>query len=319
MNVKELNWNSQELSLPSANAFPTFYPPKTTIPGLEAGVRRIGGEALEVVLGYGSTFSGDATPTSLIDFIAIVRNTREFYYPISLGDEINLGTTRNPEFHIWCNRSNVNFYSGNMEVDGVKRGIKIGVIEHDEFLKHARGGMPFAMESGEGKGFLYLAGRLQKVALVPVVTNTNDVEKKQIDQAINQARIDGVWLTLGLMPEAFTYRQFAGKYVELSYLADRRVEKANKPKALLYGSYENYEAMLVPILAQFAQHGIISETESKEFEKLKSLPEDLVNKWLLEAKNYAFRVNFLQNPVTYGIGAGLSYGIAKVKRATGLI
>ena len=206
-----------------------------------------------------------------------------------------------------------------MEVDGIRKGIKIGVIGHDEFLKHARGSMPYAMESGEGKGFLYLAGRLQKAALVPIVSNANEAEQAQIDQAINQARIDGVWLTLGLMPNRFTFDQFANQYVGLSYLADRRVEKASKPKDLLYGSYEDYKAMFTPILDEFRRNGIISGERSGIFEKQKSLPEDAVREWLRKSGKHAFEVNFFQNPLTFGLGTGIWYGIAKIRRASGLI
>lgn len=192
--VRELNWNSPELGLPKPGFFKTFYAPSIGTTGLTEGLKKISDGHIIKGLGYGSTFSGVSSPDSLIDMLVIVRSTRAFYNHLSQVKGVHLGTINNAWFHDAWNDRKVNFYSGRIEVDGVTKDMKMGVIGHRRFLEHARGGRPDAMGSGEGKGYLYLAGRLHKAVLVPVFSETTPLEQAQIDMAINQARIDGTML-----------------------------------------------------------------------------------------------------------------------------
>jgi len=311
--VTQLNWKSPELGLVKPDSFPTYYPQKIENPALERAIKRIGGSSIERAYGYGSSFSGDTAKDSLMDILLIVRNPWLFYEEAAASRDVKLGTTRNGGFHALWSYEKTNFHLGTVNLDGSRQGIKIAVISHGELLKHARGGRPDA----EGKGMLYLAGRLHKVALPLIFDETTPQEQQEIDLAINQARIDGVWLALGLSPRYFDFDQLAGTYVNLSYAADKRVEKANKSQILLERSYVDYLLMLAPILLCFEEAGIMRQLigEPGIYEKRMSLTEEAVKKWLKKSASHAIRVNFFQNIWTMGPLNGFKYGLAKVRRA----
>ncbi len=311
--VQQLNWQSPELGLVKPGDVLTYYPPKIENPALEAAIRRIGGDSIERAHGYGSSFSGDASKDSLMDILLIVRNPWLFYERAAVSREVKLGTTNNAGFHALWSYEKTNFHLGTIDLDGSKQGVKLAVISHDELLKHAKGGRP----DPEGKGMLYLAGRLHKVVLPLIIDNTTPEEQTEVDLAINRARIDGMWLALGLSPRYFDLDQLAGIYVNLSYAADKRVEKANKSQTLLFKKYEDYQQMLKPILGCFIEAEIIKPLPGEPglYEKQMSLSEEIVRKWLQGSASHAFRVNFAQNIWTMGPLNGALYGLAKVKRA----
>lgn len=314
--IEILSRKSPKLRIVKPDRFRTFYSPKPEISGLEEGIRRIGGGHIELALGYGSFFSGVASGDSIPDVLLSVRNPWRFYQFIASERDVKLGTIRDPGFHALWNTHKVNFYLGEVNLDGSKQDIKIGVIGHSEMLKHARGGMP---GNKDGKGKLYLAGRLHKAVLAPILNETTPSAQQEIDLAINQARIDGVWLALGLLPRYFEFKDLTKTYVNLSYAADRRVEKANKAQSLLDNNEEYYRQMLYPILNAFKDCGIVQRTDSKSviFEKRMSLTEEDVRKWLKESGTHAFIVNFFENIWTMRPFKGALYGLAKARRSRG--
>src|SRR3989344_206573 len=321
--VKELTWDSPELRLPKPELFPTFYAPVDGISqNLIDQVERISGGHLEQVFAYGSTVGGVATPDSRIDLWGIARDPEDFYRYVARGPMrriIKLGTFVNPRFHSWWNKRKANFYLGEIQLDGTKRGIKLGIIGHDEFLKHARGGREDSVEEGKGKGRLWVPGRLHKAAFVPLLDETDTVAQQELRQAFNQARIDGMWLALGLVSRRFTFDEIAEKYTDLSYAADGRIEGGDKSKSLLYKKYDLYKEMLGAVLKCFVDVGIIKEVKRKpgNYEKVMSLSEETVRRSLLKAQHYAIKVNIPYNTLTIGPLKGLVYEFEKTKRVVG--
>lgn len=313
--IQELNWRSPELLLIRPDAFPTFYPPNVINLELERAIRRIGGGSIKRAYGYGSGFSRVAAKDSLLDILLVVDNSWCFYDGAATSGIVKLGTTRNAGFHALWSYEKTNFHLGTVMLDGSPQGIKIAVISLGELSKHARGGRP----NTEGKGMLYLAGRLQKASLPIIFDDTTPEQQKDIDQAINQARIDGVLLAEALLPQYFSYRQLAEKYVDLSYIADKRVEKANKSLSLLDKNEDDYYRMLDPILRCFIEYGFIRPLngEHNVYEKRMSLTEEDVKERLKASASHAFWVNFAQNIWTMGPLNGLLYGLAKFRRARG--
>lgn len=311
---KLLTWQSSELDLVSSCDIRTLYPRVPSIPGLSEEIDRIGGSQLVRGTGYGSAFNGDATKTSLMDILMIVRNSWAFYNEVAKLEEVELGTTRTPGFHAEFNLEKGNFYQATLYLIGKVQKAKLWVIPVDEFVKHAHGGRP---NVPEGKGGLYLAGRMHKAMFPVFVDHATEEETEKIDTSFNRARIDGVWLALGLLSRYFTYDELAEKYVNLSYAADKRVEKADKSQTLLEKNREYYEQMLHPILSCFEEKGIIESVEGKDdlFMKQMSLQEAEVKRWLKQSAQRAFWVNFSQNPLTFGPLRGLGYGLAKVRRS----
>lgn len=309
-----LERNAPELRLVKPTDVQVFYPKVPTITGLADEISRISGDQLVRATGYGSAFSGDASKTSLMDLLLVVRNPWTFYRHVAELPEVKLGTTRLPGFHAEFNQDKGNFYLATLYLPGAVRQAKIAVIPLDELPKHAAGGRPGATE---GKGSLYLAGRMQKAMFPIFVDNTNPEEREKINWSFNRARIDGVWLALGLMQRHFDFDQLAGTYVNLSYIADKRVEKANKSRILLDQNYKSYQRMLEPILSCFEANGIISLIEAGLYEKNMSLPEEEVRKLLKEAASHAFKVNFFQNIWTMGPLKGAKYGLDKLTRVKG--
>ncbi|OGE62734.1 hypothetical protein A2964_01135 [Candidatus Daviesbacteria bacterium RIFCSPLOWO2_01_FULL_40_27] len=311
--ARELNLQSPELSLVRPDSFPTYYPPKIINLPLERAIRRIGGSSIERAHAYGSYVSGDAVKDSLMDILLIVRNPWLFYEEAAACRDIKLGTTNNPGFHALWSYKKGSYYLATLDLDGSRQKAKIAVISHDELLKHARGGRP----DPEGKGMLYQAGRLHKVALPIIFDDTTPEERSEIDRAVNRARIDGMWLALGSASRYFDFDQLAGIYVNLSYAADKRVEKANKSQTLLVRSYDDYWQMFDPMLRCFEGAGIIRPLTGEPgiYEKRMSLTGEVVRQWLKKSASHAFKVNFFQNIWTMGPLNGALYGLAKLKRA----
>lgn len=308
--VKLLDWDSPELGLIKPDDFPAFYPKAPVIPGLEEEIKRIGGDQLVRGSGYGSAFSGDASKTSLMDMLLVVKNPWSFYKYVTEIPEFRLGTTRMPGFHAEFNLEKGNFYLATVYPIGGPRGVKFWIIPLDELTKHSQGGLPSAPE---GKGGLYLAGRMHKAMFPTFAENGIPDEQKQIDLAFNKARIDGVWLALGLMHRTFSRDQLAETYVNLSYAADKRVEQANKSQSLLYKNYDCYQQMLDPVISSFIESGLIRPISGEEgYIKLMSLPEAEVNDWLKKCASQASKTNYIGNFLT--MGGRIGYAAHKVIR-----
>lgn len=311
--VRVIGWNSPEMKLVSPNDFATFYPPAINNPEWVRRLRTIGGGQIEVARLYGSVASGDASKTSLTDILVVVRNPVAFYDNAIASGEVKLGTVNDSGVHALFGENKQNFY---LTRDG---RAKLWIATHREVMKHARGAMP-EVEGGKGKG--YAAGRWQKTEFPLLFDDATERERQEIDLAMNQARLAGVWQAIGLCPRIFGFDQLAGLYANLSYLADKRVEKENKASALVSKNYSHYVEMLTPILRCFAEKGILAEklirdgdTEEVVYEKMISLAEKAVRKWLKEEASSAFWTNFLKNTWTMGPLNGLGYGIAKVRRS----
>lgn len=310
--IELLTFSSPKLNDIKPNSFPTFYSPKQEIPGLAEEIRKIGGNTIEMALGYGSTFSSVGAKDSLMDILLIVRNPGLFYSRAAEADNLKLGTFNSPAFHTVWDLIKANFHLGKVIINGSAKGIKLGVIDHDEFVRHARGGLPGVPNS---KDYLYLSGRLHKAVLSPIIIDTTPDEQQEINLAVNQARIHGAWLTLGLIPRYFEFDQFAEQYTNLSYAADGRVEKKDKSKSLLNNNSQLYQEMLSPILDRLVEFGVIEIVNENIFEKRRSLSEEEVKKWLKKCKHHAEIVNILENTWTMGIGNGIGYEYRKIKRA----
>lgn len=308
---KLLTLQSQELALVGPRDFIAAYPSAPDIDGLRAEISRIGGKPLIRAHGYGSAFSSDARKGSRMDILLVVDNQYAAYYHLAKLPEVRLGSTRDPGFQSELNYLKGNFYLTRLNLNGKKREAKVWVISLDEFAKHARGGRPGVPDS---KGGVYLSGRMHKAMFPIIVDNATPEQRDIFDTSFNQARLDGIWLTLGLSDQYVTYRELAEKYVNLSYAADRRVEKAGKSQSLLKKNDEFYEQMLRPIINCFVEKGILEPVEGKTdvYEKRMSLAKEDVEKWLKRGKNIALFKNIFLNYLTMGPWNSLGYELSKV-------
>lgn len=306
--VETIGWKSPKFRLVTPDSVDTFYPDPFNKPGLAEAIHRFGGGQIIQARGYGSAFSADAAKDSLMDILVIVRNQWAFYDALAANKNIHLGTVRDSGFHALWGYQKANFYLGNLNFDGESHGAKLWVMDYYELLQHARGGRP---EVPEGKGYLYVAGRLQKAMIPEIFDEATPEEKEGIDLAINQARIDGVWLALGLVPRVCDIDTLASTYTDLSYLADKRgkVEKANKSEALFENRYDDYREMLDPILLSFADQGIIELLGPEEdgFVKIMSPSKGDAVFWLAQCADHASKVNIRQNTFTMGPIEGPRY------------
>lgn len=313
--VREIGWNSPEMKLVDPGDFETFYPSKARNPALVKRLRAIGGGEIILACLYGSVASGDASKTSLTDIFIVVRNPVAFYGNAIAFGEVKFGTVNDSGIHALWGEHKQNFY---LTRDGKA---KLWVSTQREMIKHARGAMP-GIEGGKGKG--YAAGRWQKTEFPILIDDATEKERQEIGLALNQARLAGVWQAIGLCPRIFAFDLLAGTYANLSYLADKRVEKASKSGILVDKNFDHYTEMLSPILRCFVEKGILVEhlikngdSEEVVYEKKISLAEKAVRKWIKEEASSAFWTNFLKNTWTMGPINGLFYGLAKVFRAKG--
>lgn len=321
-NIEAIKWGDPRLALPRPDAFPTYYAPKPNIPGLESEVRRICGDGnVKLAVAYGSVVSGVATPSSLLDILVIASNTWGFYEHLVSHNDVHLGTVNDPAVHALWAEKKTNFHLGNIHIEDRQQGIKLGVIGFREFKKHARGGRLDAMESGEGKGYEYLAGRIQKAKLALIFSDATPEEQKEIDMSINQARIDATRVAIGLMPRncLYYFDLLARQYVRISYKTDKRIETEGKADSLYDNDPEGYENMLTPILDCLVELGEIEPVIVKgnvAYETRMALADDAIRNFIAKSKSHASRTN-TQNTITMGLRNGLFYEIAKIRRVKG--
>lgn len=314
---QEILWDDKTLELPRPGSLPTFYPSRSrslkAYPGIISELQLIGEGQMSTAWGYGSSHTGESS-NSLIDVLIVVDDPNSFHQANKDSRPKDYDpVTGIPALQAWLNRFSPNFYPSEVLIDGEPRGIKYGVIGLEDFLLQARSGL----RGREGCSHLYTAGRLQKAMLVPYILDADPFTRRNIDIAINQARIDGVWLALGLLPEQFDRESLMRKYVGLSYAADVRVEKEDKIDLLINQSRAEYDEMMDDLLGAFTAEGILEQTGEDEFRKRFSLPEAEVKAWLAESAKYSFKINYLKNPMTYGPIRGLEYSLAKLRRARG--
>jgi len=312
---RETSFGAKELESPRPDSFRTYFPGIERVlqahPGIPKALINLGGRHLIAGIGYGSSFNGESS-NSLMDFMLIVDDTRKFHDDNKKRRPQDYDPVfGSPRLQSWLNHFSINLYPSSIELDGQTRRIKYAVVGLEDFLTQARSGM----RGREGISHLYTAGRLQKAMLMLFVVDKDPQTRESIDQAINQARIDGVWLTMALLPERFTYEQFINQYAGISYMADKRIEKPNKPKLLVDQSENEYVEMMTGLLGAFEREHILEITSFGEFRKIVSLPEEEVRRWLRESAWYSFRINYLKNILTYGPIRAFEYSVAKVIRS----
>lgn len=281
---------------------------------LQQEILRRTGDNLVYAIQYGSFMTGDATPTSMIDIILIVEDTKKFHERnknVSIND---YGWPRSPNWHDWLNRFGFNFYHSQFQTENGPIKTKYAVISRENFIKGCNGTLLEKEREKTGAFGFYVAGRVQKAALKPLLKTDNEEKITEIEKAINSARIDGIWLTSGLLPKEFSFNDLLKTYVSLSYMADLRVEKGGKIQTMLEKNYEDYLAMLKPILAEFTKAGLIKPLDEGKWTKLDSPSKNDVQRRLLLIKGSTIPINYLKNPTTAGWGKAVIYALQKIGR-----
>lgn len=306
--------SQQPIKLPTLDT-PPFFPSREPNNFLRNELlTRAGKDNLVYALEYGSHVSGDATPTSIHDVMIVVDDANKFHKDNILLHGADYGTPRNAKWHAFLNTFGFNFYQTKFRgEDDQILSAKFAVISKDNFIKGCSGTLTHKGDGREGAFGMYVAGRLQKAALSPVYKR-EDETTAAIESAINVARIDGVWFTLGLLEDRFSYEDLLQEYVSLSYKADIRVEKNKKAQILIETSRDDYSTMFYPIIDSFMKSDLIRPCGG-EFEKTVSLSEKEVKKRLVQLKAIAFATNYLKNPLTAPLGNSLFYALMKVLRA----
>lgn len=292
--------------------------PETTLqnPDLQEEVlRRTGQENLTYAIQYGSHITGDAKPTSMIDMMIIVENTTLFHQQnmqIASGD---YGLPHSIAWHTWLNKFGFNFYHTEMDMDGQRKKVKYAVISREDFIKGCNGSLAEKERIGKGDFGMYVAGRIQKAALRPFFKAGDEEKTAEIEKAINNARIDGIWLSLGFLDNEFSLTDLLQTYVSLSYWADLRVEKPGKIAIIIERSRKDYETMLQPILAEFAQSGLITVTGDLRWEKRQFPSRQEVEKRIRQLKMRTAATNYIKNVLTVGPCKGAVYAFRKIQKA----
>jgi len=293
-----------------------YFPNSGTSEILANEALRRAGDNLVYAIEYGSHVSGDASPTSRHDMMLIVEDTKAFHRKNMELASSEYGRPHSPRFHTFLNRFGFNFYQTTIPQDGQDLRVKYAVISRSDFVKGCNGSLREKQKDGTGAFGFYVAGRMQKAALRPLY---KDDERKaeeisQIEGGINTARIDGIWLALGLQDKNFSYDDLLTTYVSLSYRTDLRVEKPGKVQTLIDRSRDDYQRMLEPIINSFVEHKLIGK-DDEGFEKIQSLSREEVDKRLKRVKVKTALVNYVKNPITGGVVKGAKYALEKIQRA----
>ncbi|HEX8965923.1 MAG TPA: hypothetical protein VF820_05825 [Patescibacteria group bacterium] len=276
---------------------------------------RRAGDNLVCAIEYGSHVTGDAKPSSSYDLILVVEDTLQFYRDNIPQHGHDFGRPRSARFHDALNQLGFNFYQTTIpQEDGEPIHVKYAVISRANFVKGCNGALAEREQSGEGGFGLYVAGRMQKVAIRPIAQN--DERMGEIHAAIHQARVDGVKLALGLQQAQFSVTDLVGAYVSLSYLADLRVERPDKIQTLIDRSRQQYEELLTEILAEYEARGEVRRLDDGRWEKLQGIPtsEDVMLR-LRRIRRQTAIINYAKNPLTVGPIHAIEYALGKVRRA----
>lgn len=273
----------------------------------EEVLKRAGQENLVYAIQYGSSVTNDASPTSLLDMIIVVENTRLFHQRNLNLDPHDYAQPHLVEWHHWLNRFGFNYYQTQIPLENRLVKAKYAVISQDNFIQGCHGTI-------DSFGF-YVAGRMQKAALRPLFKPENKEKTAQIEQAINTARIDGLWLSLGFLKKEFSFDELLWTYVSLSYRADLRVEKPGKIQTLIERSQKDYERMLKPILVEFSHTNLIQPVEENRWRKIQSPSRQEVDKRIRQIKIQTAKTNYIKNVLTVGLGKGVKYALEKIRRS----
>lgn len=306
--VRIIKWRDVQRYSPRPDSFPTYRPSVEPVlevhPDLLDSVKGLVTDQVSMIEGYGSIFSGEGREDSWVDLNVYVYNPRRYFEQQG---------KRYPTLHALVNLLSPNYYYTDILVDGKPRRTKLGVIGVDNFVSQAQASLK---ESGH-LGHVYTSGRKMKAGHYLLVEGTSPEIRSQIDQATNRARIDGVWLALGLVNEIFDYQTLLREYVNLSYAADVRLEKKDKVDQIINQNALDYDLMMQDLLGAFVQKDVIEEVGGGFFRKKISLEEREVRDWLREGKGYFIAINYIKNPLTPGVVQAFEYGVQKAKRAIG--
>jgi hypothetical protein len=217
-------------------------------------------------------------------------------------------------FHNWLNRFGFNFYQTEITDGGSKFPVKLAVISRDNFIKGCNGTLAAKEKAGIGAFGFYVAGRMQKVALHPLYKGREN-QTVEIETAINNARIDGLWFSLGLLKDSFTFDELLRTYVSLSYRSDVRIEQRGKVEKIIAAGLADYRNMLYPLLDQFILNGLLTKTEDGKFLKLESPSKQETYRRIWSIKARTTLINYLKNPASAGLLRGLGYAFQKIVRA----
>lgn len=273
-------------------------------PGIPQALRELGGRHLIAAVGYGSSFNGEST-NSLQDYLLFIYNVSAFHQENKKKRPQDYDPiTGNPKVQTWLNGITPNFYPSKLDLDGQEVPIKYGVVSLDQ-VRALRTGLE------QSDSNFYLRGRLEKAIILPFVPAANPIRQKLIERAITQARIDGMWLATGLLPDEFSCEELALTYIGLSYRADVRAEKPDKIRILLTQSPDEYKAMLGDLLKAFIDFEFLEQVDDGVYRKRVSMKEEDVKKMLSSAAWFAFKANYVKNPLTYGPIRGIQYGWGK--------
>ncbi len=278
-------------------------------------VKRAGKDNLVWAIGYGSQVSGDAGKRSMYDVMIVVEDIEKFHARNLLLRPFDYGQPHVTKWHALLNKFGFNFYHTHfMNVDKNKSSLKLAVISKKDFIRGCRGTVDKKEAFEKGAFGMYVAGRVQKVALSPLYKSEKDAAV--MEAAINTARIDGVWYALGFLNNKFTYDELVKAYVSLSYWADVRVEKRGKIETLIKNNEADYRKMLEPIIEAFIKNKLIKVEEEGFgwYEKVHSLSASDTYLRLLNLKKIAFLTNYLKNPLSAGLTKGITYALLKIAR-----
>jgi hypothetical protein len=274
---------------------------------------KVGEENLVAAIEYGSHVTGDATATSIRDFILIAKDTEMFHKRNIVLCPEDYPRPRSATVQTLFNRGPSYYRTEIPQFDGESAKAKYAVISLDNFIKGCHGTLAKKDREEPGGFGLSIAGRMQKVALNPIHLPEDDGTRMRLEESIHHARVDGAKLALGSLGENFSLDEMLKSYVSLSYRADVRPEKKGKAHILLEHSREEYADMMNPILADFCDVGILKEGE-EGWEKLSAISEKDYGKRMRRLKLQTFGRNF--KPVlTFGPVESVIYAGEKLKRA----
>ena len=313
--IERLSQQSVSLPKPTNEA---YLPNKATNEAFSREVlNRAGENNLVYALEYGSHVVGDASPTSMYDIMIIVRDAETFHKKnMEIAPNDYKGSIKSLGWHTFLNRFGFNFYHTTFNNRGQTLRVKYAVISEENFIKGCHGALAENEKHGLGAFGFYVAGRVQKVTLRPFFK----VDKEQtarVEEVINAARIDGIWLAMGLLKDNFSFNRLIITYVALSYLADLRPKQANKIMGLVHKNKGYYKEMLSPIIDEFINLGLIKrdETNHENFIKIKSISEKEARTRLISLKPMTAFTNYVKNFLTAGPQNSIDYAIAKIKRS----
>ncbi|MCL4364402.1 phosphatidate cytidylyltransferase [Patescibacteria group bacterium] len=286
------------------------------------------GNNLVAAFEYGSVATNTGSLNSRADLMIVVEDAEAFHKRNMLlnpYDYSNFGIrgftsrTLDRKLHTAINDYGFNYYYANMKTeDGKTIRVKYSVISKKNFIDACRG----TLETDRGNEWnaktrfgIYVAGRIQKAAILPLYMKESD--QQAMETAINQARIEGIWLALALTSERFTLEELVRNYVSLSYLADLRVEKKDKIDSIIRSNLENYKNMVRELLKDFVAREIVDQVWAgiDVYQKNLSLTKEQAKKRLAKLKWNTAIHNYLINPWPARPPRAIGYAIEKVRRA----